>query len=158
MFQVYPDNNKYPLGYCLETWFCLNICENHCTNNVFWTRDCSFEGKKQYLNFQEIDFFCIYPDETFHSPKHNFLFISYALDGRFIWNIHVTIFRFLIYFDAQFSCFKNFISLEYIQVRICNIISPKLHFIYKKCFHASYYLHNFTFQHLFCCFSLLRNH
>ena len=48
----------------------------------------------------------------------------------FIRDIHVPIFRFLIYFNTQFSCFVKLISLEYIQVHICNMIS-KTPFIYE---------------------------
>ena len=53
--------------------------------------------------------------------------------GAFVWNIHVTIFRFLIYFYTQYSGIQKIVSFEYIQVHICNTIS-KSPFIYKNVF------------------------
>ena len=49
--------------------------------------------------------------------------------GAFIKNIHAMIFRYLMYFDAQFSCLIQFISLEY--TGPCIYMITKTEFIYK---------------------------
>ena len=74
--------------------------------------------------------------------------------GAFIKNIHAMIFRYLMYFDAQFSCLIQFISLEY--TGPCIYMITKTEFIYKDVLQVINSLINILTS--FCCLLLFRNH